>query len=303
MARRQTSRRQFLRKGALAGVGFWAGGGVLLGEEAKKLANDKINVAAIGVGGKGDGDTRQAAKLGNLVAICDIDDNTLGKMAEEYPAAKKFNDYRKMFDEMDKGIDAVVVSTPDHNHAPASIMAMKLKKHVYCQKPLTHTVYEARQMREIAKKMGVATQMGNQGTAADGLRRAVEFVQGGGIGEVKEAHVWTNRPIWPQAPGLTKRPEPSACPPNVHWDEWLGPGSRTPLRQGLSPLRLARLLGLRHRRPGRHGLPHRQHGVHGPEAPVPHKHPGPERRDQPRDVSRLGAASRSSSRPAATCRR
>src|SRR5947209_10645423 len=202
MARR-TTRRDFLKQGALAGVGFWAAGGVVIGDEAKKLANDKINVASIGVGGKGDSDTRQAAKLGNLVAICDIDDNTLGKMAQAYPQAEKFNDFRKMFDKLEKGIDAVTVSTPDHTHAVASMMAMKLKKHVYCQKPLTHTVFEARQMRETAQKMGVATQMGNQGTAADGLRRAVEFIQSDGIGAVKEAHVWTNRPIWPQAPGVT----------------------------------------------------------------------------------------------------
>ena len=235
MARRQTTRRQFLREGALAGVGFWTAGGVLLGEEARKLANDKINVAAIGVGGKGSSDTEQAAKLGNLVAICDIDDNTLGKMGEKFPQAKKYNDFREMLGKMDKSIDAVVVSTPDHTHAPAAMMAMKLKKHVYCQKPLTHTVFEARQMRETAKKMGVATQMGNQGTAGDGLRRAAEFVQGGGIGAVKEAHVWTNRPIWPQAPGLVARPKPEACPANVHFDEWLGPAQERPYAKGYHP--------------------------------------------------------------------
>ncbi len=235
MARRQSTRRDFLRQGALAGAGFWAAGGVLLGEEAKKLANDKINVAAVGVGGKGDSDTQQAAKLGNLVAICDIDDKTLGKMAERFPQAKKYNDYRKMLEEMDKGIDAVVVSTPDHTHAPASVMAMRLKKHVYCQKPLTHTVLEARKMREIAKEMGVATQMGNQGTAADGLRRAVEFVQSGGIGAVKEAHVWTNRPIWPQAPSVTKRPAPAEVPAHVHWNEFLGPAPERPYAPGYHP--------------------------------------------------------------------
>jgi predicted dehydrogenase len=234
MARR-TTRRDFLKQGALAGAGFWAAGGVVIGDEAKKLANDKINVASIGVGGKGDSDTRQAARLGNLVAICDIDDNILGKMAGAYPKAEKFNDFRKMFEKMEKGIDAVTVSTPDHTHAIASITAMKLKKHVYCQKPLTHTVYEARQMREIARKMGVATQMGNQGTAADGLRRAAEFVQSGGIGAVKEAHVWTNRPIWPQAPGLTKRPAPAKQPEHVHFDEWLGPAPERPYANGYHP--------------------------------------------------------------------
>jgi predicted dehydrogenase len=233
MARRKTTRRQFLQQGALAGVGFWAAGGVLLAE--RKGPADKINVAAIGVGGKGESDTQQAAKLGNLVAICDIDDDTLGKMSSRFPKAEKFNDFRKMLGKMDKEIDAVVVSTPDHTHAPASIMAMKMKKHVYCQKPLTHTVFEARQMRETAKIMGVATQMGNQGTAADGLRRAAEFVQNGGIGKVKEAHVWTNRPIWPQAPGLTTRPAPAPVPANVHWDEWLGPAPERPYAKGYHP--------------------------------------------------------------------
>jgi predicted dehydrogenase len=236
MARR-TTRRDFLKQGALAGAGFWAAGGVVIGDEAKKLANDKINVASIGVGGKGESDTRQAANLGNLVAICDIDDNRVGNMAKSFPKAEKFSDFRKMFEKMEKGIDAVTVSTADHTHAIASITAMKLKKHVYCQKPLTHTVYEARQMREIAAKMGVATQMGNQGSAADGLRRAVEFVQGGGIGAVKEAHVWTNRPtgFWKQAPDVTKRPSPGQCPAHVHFDEFLGPAPERPYSPGYHP--------------------------------------------------------------------
>src|SRR5207237_8911206 len=121
-------------------------------------------------------------------------ENNLEKMAKRFTKAKKYNDYRKMLDKIGKEIDAVTVSTPDHTHAPASIMAMKMKKHVYCQKPLTHTVFEARQMREVAKQMGVCTQMGNQGSATDGVRRAVEIVQAGVIGPVLEAHVWTNRP-------------------------------------------------------------------------------------------------------------
>jgi predicted dehydrogenase len=125
--------------------------------------------------------------------------------------------------------DAVTVSTPDHTHAAASVMAMKHGKHVYCQKPLTHTVYEARQMREVAKKAGVCSQMGNQGSAENGLRRAVEVVQAGIIGPVREAHVWTNRPIWPQAPKVMKRPDRTdPVPANLHWDEWLGPAPFRP---------------------------------------------------------------------------
>jgi hypothetical protein len=140
-----------------------------------------------------------------------------------------------MFDEMGKSIDAVTVSTPDHTHALPSLIAMQLGKHVYCQKPLTHTVFEARNMREFARKYRVATQMGNQGTAEDGLRRAVEFIQGGGIGDVREAHVWTNRPIWPQAPGVTKRPAPAECPKHVHWNLFLGPAPERPYAPGYHP--------------------------------------------------------------------
>src|SRR5207344_311298 len=139
----------------------------------------KINIASIGVGGKGSSDTDQAGQLGNTVALCDIDENRLNEKAKKFPNAKKYFDFRKMLEEMDKQIDAVTVSTPDHTHAPASIMAMKMGKHVYCQKPLTHSVYEARMMREVAKEQKVCTQMGNQGTAEDGLRRAVEIIRDG----------------------------------------------------------------------------------------------------------------------------
>src|SRR5262249_20801489 len=160
---------------AAAGIGFWIAGGVALTES--KAANEQVNIACIGVGGKGSSDTDHAGQYGNIVALCDVDETFLGDKAQKFPKAKTYHDYRKMFDEMGKTTDAVTVSTPDHHHAVASLMAMKMGKHVYCQKPLTHTVYEARQMRETASKMKVATQMGNQGTAADGLRRAVEIIQ------------------------------------------------------------------------------------------------------------------------------
>jgi predicted dehydrogenase len=226
--KRRTNRRDFLKQTTAAGVGFWVAGGVALADK-KPAANDRVNIACIGVGGKGSSDTSQAGALGNIVALCDIDDNFLNSKAQSFPNAKKYNDFRKMFDEMGKEIDAVTVSTPDHTHAPASIMAMKLKKHVYCQKPLTHTVYEARRMRDVAREMKVATQMGNQGSAADGLRRAVELIQSGIIGKVTEAHVWTNRPVWPQAPKVTARPAKSdPVPPHVHWEEWLGPAPFRP---------------------------------------------------------------------------
>jgi predicted dehydrogenase len=219
---RRTNRRQFLQQTAAAGIGFWVAGGVAL--KAKDGPNDKIRFACIGVGGKGGTDSSHAALFGDVVAICDIDDKTLDRKAnsEKFKTAKKYNDFRTMFDEMAKSFDAVTVSTPDHMHAPAAVMAMKAGKHVYCQKPLCHDVYEARVMRETAAKMKLATQMGNQGTANATLRTGVEVIQSGALGAIKEVHVWTNRPVWPQAPKVTTRPKPEEPPAHVHWDVWLG---------------------------------------------------------------------------------
>ena len=233
------NRRQFLTDTALAGVGFWVAGGLATADS--KSANEKLNIACIGVGGKGSSDVDHCGQLANIVALCDVDDHTLEAKARRFPKAKKYHDYRKMLDEMDKQIDAVTVSTPDHTHAPASVMAMRQGKHVYCQKPLTHTVHEARLMRETAEKHKVATQMGNQGTATDGLRRAVEIIRAGVIGPVREVHVWTNRPIWPQGADAILRVgsaraaalaalhgsnpgswHGATVPEHVHWDLWLG---------------------------------------------------------------------------------
>jgi predicted dehydrogenase len=238
MSRRST-RRQFIQQTGLAGLGFWVAGGLSLA--ARKSANDKLNIACIGVGGKGSSDVDGAATVGNIVALCDIDEKILDRKFNQedektkkrpYSQAKKYNDFRKMLEEMGKSIDAVTVSTPDHTHAVAAMMAIKMGKHVYCQKPLTHTVHEARALREAAKKYNVCTQMGNQGSAENGLRQAVEVVQAGVIGPVTEVHVWTNRPIWPQAPKLTKRPDPKPVPPHVHWDLWLGPAPERPYADG-----------------------------------------------------------------------
>jgi predicted dehydrogenase len=231
---RPIDRRLFL-SGSAATLGYFFTADAFSAVRAADKPNDKLRMAGIGIGGKGDGDISQAGKLGEVVAICDIDDTRLAKKAKEFPQAKQYFDFRKMLDEMAKDIDAVTVSTPDHTHAPAALRAMRMKKHAYVQKPLTHNVMEARLMRETAKKMGVCTQMGNQGTAGNGLRRAVEFIQSGGIGEVKQVHVWTNRPIWPQAPKITKRPEPSDAPATVHWDEFLGPAPLRPYAKGYHP--------------------------------------------------------------------
>jgi predicted dehydrogenase len=197
-------------------------------------ANEKLRVAGIGVGGKGSGDIDQAGGLMEVVALCDVDSDYLGNKAKKWPKAATFSDFRKLFDDSSllKNIDAFTVSTPDHNHALASLLAIRNKKHVYCQKPLTHDVYEAHLMRTDAKKHGVCTQMGNQGTAANGLRKAVELVRAGTLGEVKEVHVWTNRPVWPQAPGITKRPEPTDIPKYLDWDSWLGTAPDRPFTHG-----------------------------------------------------------------------
>src|SRR5580658_2463146 len=180
------SRRQFFRAGAIgaAALSFPFVGNVL-------GANDKINVACIGVHGKGDSDTDDTARCGgNLVALCDVDERSLKDKATKYPQAKLYRDFRKMLEEMGPSIDAVTVSIPDHCHGLASAIAMGMGKHVYCQKPLTQTIFEARQLRDLAAKKKVATQMGNQGSASSTLRRAVELVQAGLIGNVSELHVW-----------------------------------------------------------------------------------------------------------------
>jgi predicted dehydrogenase len=232
---RRTNRRQFIQESAVAGLGFWAAGGVALSREGK-AANDKINIACIGVGGKGSSDVDGASRNGKIIALCDVDDEFLGKKAASHSDAQKFADYREMLDKLGDKIDAVTISTPDHTHAPASLMAMKKGKGVYCQKPLTHTVAESREMRDMAAKMKVATQMGNQGSAKNGLREAVEIVQAGAIGPVHEVHVWTNRPIWPQAPKVMAMPKDvQPIPAKLHWNLWLGVAPTRPYHDGYAP--------------------------------------------------------------------
>ncbi len=216
----RNSRRGFMQEAAALGVGLWAAGGIQVPVSAS--ANERIRLACIGIGGKGESDSADAARFGDIVAICDIDSQRLGKRseAEAFSKAKKFSDYRKMFDEMAKDIDAITVSTPDHSHAPASVMGMRLGKHCFCQKPLTHSVSEARLMADLAREKKLATQMGNQGTAGNNLRWAAALIKSGAVGTVKEVHVWTNRPIWAQG---GPRPKAAAVPENVNWDLFLGP--------------------------------------------------------------------------------
>lgn len=225
---RHSTRRDFLKTSSILSAAYWVSGKRV--EAQSNSPNEKLNVASIGVAGKGSSDCSNTGKLANIVAICDIDeDRALGPKKKEFPDAKVFTDFRKLFDEIGNKIDAVTVSTPDHTHALAAITAMKLGKHVYCQKPLTYSIQEARAMRETAAKYKVQTQMGNQGMTSDGLRRCVELIQAGAIGKVREAHVWTNRPGWPQAPTIMARPkETVAVPPGVHWDLFLGGAPERP---------------------------------------------------------------------------
>ena len=213
-------------------MGFWVAGGTQAKES--KSPNERIRMASIGIGGKGSGDSGDAAKNGDLVAICDTDKKRLGLAAKKrYTKAKTYTDYRRMFDEMGKSIDAVTVSTPDHNHAPASLMAMRMGKHCFCQKPLTKSIYEARLMGQVAAETGVATMMGNQGTAMNGLREAAAMLQNGALGKVSEVHVWTNRPIWPQTG--KGRPKSAPCLDHLDWRSWLGPAAWRPYANGYHP--------------------------------------------------------------------
>ncbi|MEX0724881.1 MAG: Gfo/Idh/MocA family oxidoreductase [Planctomycetaceae bacterium] len=221
---RKSTRRDFFKQTTAIGAALWVGGNTAWTQPSSSL--EKLNFASIGVGNKGNSDSTDAGTHGNLIAICDIDDNHLLKKSVEFPKAEKFNDYAEMLDKLGDKIDAVTVTTADHSHARASIMAMKLGKHCFCQKPLTWSVYEARAMRSIAAEMKVATQMGNQGTADNGFRESVEIIQSGAIGPVKEVHVWTNRPVWPQGEGRPTETPP--IPKHVHWDLFLGPAPERP---------------------------------------------------------------------------
>jgi predicted dehydrogenase len=195
-------------------------------------ANERLNIASIGCGGKGEVDTDGVADQ-NMVALCDIDEKNAAKTFARFPGAKRYQDYRVMLEKEAKNIDAVTVSTPDHHHAPASLMAMRMGKNVYCQKPLTHTLQEARLMRQVAAEKKVATQMGNQGHSHPETRRLVELVRHGVLGNVREIHVWTDRPIWPQ--GMRKPTESRPVPPTINWDLFLGPAADRPYHPAYHP--------------------------------------------------------------------
>jgi len=223
MALHGTSRRHFFFGTLLAGA--VPVGGFSSVSSLKRLGykspNEKLNIAAIGAGGKGYSDIL-GCQTENIVAMADPDEKRAAKTFQQFPNVPKYKDFRQMLDKQGNNLDAVTVSTPDHMHATASMWAMSRGKHVYCQKPLTRTVWEARQLTEAARKYGVATQMGNQGYSNEGARQCCEIVWAGDIGNVTEVHAWTNRPItwWPQGPDVV--PKEAPVPATLDWDVWLG---------------------------------------------------------------------------------
>ena len=196
-------------------------------------ANEKLNIAGIGIGGKGYGDMEQCEGH-NIVALCDVDWAKAGRTFQKYPKAKQYKDFRVMLDKQ-KDIDAVVIATPDHTHAFAAMTAIQLGKHVYCEKPLTHSVYEARRLAEAARSAKVGTQMGNSGQASDRSRLMCNYIWDGAIGRVREVHVWSNRPIWPQQ--VDRPNEVHPVPDTLDWDLWLGPAPERPFNSIYHPFR------------------------------------------------------------------
>jgi predicted dehydrogenase len=244
--KKDMSRRHFLGGAAAAAATLTVVPRHVLGGPGFISPSDKLNIACVGLGGKGFSDT-MSMKTENVVALCDVDENRARKkhkMGEEdgkairinvfdqFPKAKYYRDFRVML-EKEKSIDAITVSTPDHTHAVIAMMAIKMGKHVFVQKPLTHTVHEARVLAEAAKKAGVVTQMGNQGHAGEGGRLINEWIWDGAIGDIHEVHCWTDRPIWPQ--GIEAPKEIPSVPPSLSWDLWLGPAKWRPYHPDYLP--------------------------------------------------------------------
>jgi predicted dehydrogenase len=238
--KKRISRRDFLGSAATVAA-FTIVPRYVLGGPRNIPPSEKLNIAGIGVGGQGAGDLGNVSSQ-NIVALCDVDWRHAAGTFNRYSNARKYHDFRKMLDKEDKNIDAVVVATPDHIHAPASMAAIKRGKHVYCEKPLTHSVYEARKVAEAAREHKVATQMGNQGQASERTRLMCEYIWDGAIGPVREVHVWTDRPLrglsavyWPQ--GVERPKETPPVPETLDWDLWLGPAPYRPYHPAYLPFK------------------------------------------------------------------
>lgn len=225
------TRRRFLSGAAAASASFTIVPRCVLGTGAT-APSDKLVIAGIGVGGRGSSDINGVSSE-YIGFLCDVDDSRAAKTYAKFLQAKRYKDYRRMLEKEQDNIDAVVIGTPDHIHAPAAMTAIKMKKHVYCEKPLTHTIYEARALTQAAKKYGVVTQMGNQGHAGEGIRLTYEFIKDGAIGDVYECHGWSDRPIWPQ--GMDRPAGSKPVPESLDWKLWLGPAKFRPYNDGYVP--------------------------------------------------------------------
>src|SRR5215470_13903230 len=215
------TRRHFVRNAAILGGSFFIVPRHVLGR-GFIAPSDKLNIAGIGAGGKGESDLSEFSKSPNvnIVAMTDVDDRQAMNSRKRFPKANYYKDFREMLSKEKNNIDACSISTPDHTHAVATLAAMQLGKHVYTQKPLTHDIYEARMLAQAAKKYKVVPQMGNQGGSGDGVRRAKEIYDAGMIGDVHTAYAWTNRPVWPQ--GVPTPTGKFEIPAELNWDLWLG---------------------------------------------------------------------------------
>lgn len=235
------TRRKFLGSSAAAAAAVMIVPRHVLGGPGQTPPSDKLNIGCVGVGGKGSSDIRSVSTE-NIVALCDVDDTRIAgfikserntpEQLEMYHKAKKYRDFRIMLDKH-KEIDAVTVSVPDHNHAVIAMTAMKMGKHVFVQKPLTHTIKEARLLAKVAKEKNLVSQMGNQGHAGEGARLINEWIWDGAIGDVREVHAWTNRPIWPQ--GIDAPKEIPSVPSTLDWNVWLGPAPFRPYHPAYHP--------------------------------------------------------------------
>jgi hypothetical protein len=226
------SRRDFLTKSVALGAGMTILPSAVVSGLGHRMPSDMLNIACVGVGGRGAG-VLQGMPSENVVALCDVDWAYAEKTFLAYPDAKRFKDWRVMLDEMGDDIDAVVVATSDHTHAIVAAHAMTMGKHVYVEKPLTHTVYESRLLTKLAEKYGVATQMGNQGSSGEGINLMMEWVKGGEIGEVRKVEAFTDRPIWPQ--GLNTPEEEMPIPDTMDWDLFVGPAKMRPYHDIYTP--------------------------------------------------------------------
>jgi len=229
------TRRSFLQKSGTAALGLTIIPNVVMGKSFSGVAapSDKLNIAVVGPGGMGGANLDQVKGTENIVALCDVDWKKAAARFEQHPGAKKYWDYRKMYDEMKNSIDAVIVASADHTHAIIAADAMTLGKHVYVQKPLTHSVYESRLLTKLAVKYKVATQMGNQGSSGSGVRQVCDWIWNGEIGEVKRVDTFTDRPIWPQ--GLNTPKQPQWVPDHLNWDLFVGPAKLIPYHEIYHP--------------------------------------------------------------------